>query len=228
MDATDAPEPLHDLGILFVHGIGQSAQGETLVHFGEPLRAAVERLAAPAAGPSAAARPGLTRVTSAWLSDADAARPARAELRIDGVAPRPGARNAAAASTSSRIAADAYLDWLDKHYKDEVIAALPSAVIDGLGTLGLVRLAQLLRRKEPRRARALLEEAARRPDTEAAEAIAELHGELLTQADPAAVTRLLDDTAGRDAWFVGKVADALQKRHYSVEAEALRARVHAR
>ena len=112
MDATDAPEPLYDLGVLFVHGIGQSAQGETLVHFGEPLRAAIERLAAPAVGPNAPATPDLARVTSAWLSDADAARPARAELRIDGVAPRGPAQGAAAATSSRWLLAEAW--WAKK------------------------------------------------------------------------------------------------------------------
>ncbi len=35
--AADAPAQLHDLGVLFVHGIGEQQQGSTLVAFGEPL-----------------------------------------------------------------------------------------------------------------------------------------------------------------------------------------------
>ena len=41
-------EPLYDLGVLFVHGIGQSAKADTLLHFGEPIRKCIEMIAAPA------------------------------------------------------------------------------------------------------------------------------------------------------------------------------------
>ena len=42
MGPDEQDEPLHDLSILFVHGIGQSARAETLLHFGEPLRKCIE------------------------------------------------------------------------------------------------------------------------------------------------------------------------------------------
>ncbi len=77
----DAPgdEPLHDLGVLFVHGIGQSGRAETLLRFGEPLRACVEAIVEPAAAGSAAAS-----VPTACLEPEAATGPARAELRISG------------------------------------------------------------------------------------------------------------------------------------------------
>jgi hypothetical protein len=80
MNSIDAPEPRHDLGVLFVHGIGQSKQGETLLNFGEPLRAAIEQLLEPADQ----ARAVTAKVSAAWLSDPGDGIPARAELSIEG------------------------------------------------------------------------------------------------------------------------------------------------
>jgi tetratricopeptide (TPR) repeat protein len=81
-DAQD--EPLYDLGILFVHGIGQSARAETLLHFGEPLRKCIEDIAAPAPM-SQNASVGVS-IAAARL-DPDAGQgPARAELRITNAA----------------------------------------------------------------------------------------------------------------------------------------------
>lgn len=80
MNSIDAPEPRHDLGVLFVHGIGQSKQGETLLNFGEPLRAAIEQLLEPADR----ARAVTAKVSAAWLSDPGDGIPARAELSIEG------------------------------------------------------------------------------------------------------------------------------------------------
>jgi tetratricopeptide (TPR) repeat protein len=116
MSSIEAREARYDLGVLFVHGIGQRAQGETLLQFGEPLRAAIERLAAPASnGPDAgtpAAR--LTSVASAWLSDAAGGGPARAELEISGVH-RAGAgagQSDTRASRSRWLLAEAW--WAEK------------------------------------------------------------------------------------------------------------------
>ena len=80
MNSIDAPEPRHDLGVLFVHGIGQSKQGETLLNFGEPLRAAIEQLLEPAGQ----GFPVAAKVSAAWLSDPGSGVPARAELSIEG------------------------------------------------------------------------------------------------------------------------------------------------
>jgi tetratricopeptide (TPR) repeat protein len=84
MGPDEQDEPLHDLGILFVHGIGQSARAETLLHFGEPLRKCIEDIAAPAPM-SQNASVGVS-IAAARL-DPDAGQgPARAELRIIGAA----------------------------------------------------------------------------------------------------------------------------------------------
>jgi hypothetical protein len=40
---TALPKTEHDLGILFIHGIGQHSRGDTLVRFGEPLLDCVRR-----------------------------------------------------------------------------------------------------------------------------------------------------------------------------------------
>lgn len=77
---------LHELGVLFVHGIGQSKQGETLARFGEPLRAAIAELAQPASVPGAAAGQSTqVKVDAAWLSPPHPDDPCRAELQIENV-----------------------------------------------------------------------------------------------------------------------------------------------
>ncbi len=38
------PSPIHDFGVLFVHGIGESRRAETLVHFAEPVLTRVREL----------------------------------------------------------------------------------------------------------------------------------------------------------------------------------------
>lgn len=82
MSLEDKDEPLRDLGVFFVHGIGQSARGETLLRFGEPLRACIKSTAAPA-DPNAN---GLVnaRIVAARLDPEPGDGPARAELRITG------------------------------------------------------------------------------------------------------------------------------------------------
>ena len=67
--------------VLFVHGMGQSAEGETLVRFGEALRASVARHLEPA---EPADPKSKVDVTVAWLSSLDSDQPARAELKIRG------------------------------------------------------------------------------------------------------------------------------------------------
>jgi hypothetical protein len=78
MDSDELPESPYDLGVLFVHGMGQSAQGETLVRFGEALRASVEDHLKPADDAS------KVEVRAARLSGSDGDQPARAELDIRG------------------------------------------------------------------------------------------------------------------------------------------------
>ncbi len=75
----ETDEPLRDLGILFVHGIGQSGRGETLLRFGEPLRACIEKIAVPA-NPDV---PVQATVVSASL-DPSPETPANAEVLIRG------------------------------------------------------------------------------------------------------------------------------------------------
>jgi tetratricopeptide (TPR) repeat protein len=116
MDAIDAAEPRYDLGVLFVHGIGQSAQGETLLRFGEPLRASIEKLAEPAPKQPAATEPAAASVSvvAAWLSDPGAGDPARAELDISGYqqAEAENAPGVAAATRSRWLMAEAW--WAAK------------------------------------------------------------------------------------------------------------------
>ena len=47
MGRGESGEPLYDLGVLFVHGIGQSAKADTPLHFGEAIRKCIEIVAAP-------------------------------------------------------------------------------------------------------------------------------------------------------------------------------------
>jgi len=76
------PEQRFDLGVLFVHGIGQNKQGETLLSFGEPLCRSLDELVEPPPGGATSAT-GLTQVTTAWLSTPDEG-PARAEVTVEG------------------------------------------------------------------------------------------------------------------------------------------------
>lgn len=79
----EADEPLRDLGILFVHGIGQSGRGETLLRFGEPLRACIEKVAVPAND----AIPVKATVVSASL-DPSPETPANTDVLIRGASRR--------------------------------------------------------------------------------------------------------------------------------------------
>jgi hypothetical protein len=79
-DADSVPDRLYDLGVLFVHGIGQTTQGETLLQFGEPLVASIEHLAAPQ---HADGLPVRTSVAFAHLKGSPDTSPAHAELRVD-------------------------------------------------------------------------------------------------------------------------------------------------
>ena len=111
MDNRDAPDAPYDLGVLFVHGIGQSVQGETLVHFGEPLRAAIERLASvDAADPAGRSR--SVDVVSAWLSAPAGEGPARAELHIENIAADPAPATESRPAASRWLLAEAW--WAEK------------------------------------------------------------------------------------------------------------------
>ncbi|HYZ86080.1 MAG TPA: hypothetical protein VE621_16845, partial [Bryobacteraceae bacterium] len=70
-------EPLYDLGILFVHGIGQSAKAETLLGFGEHLRKCIERLTTDTADVQS-----RVSIENAKLDPEPGEGPARADLRI--------------------------------------------------------------------------------------------------------------------------------------------------
>lgn len=81
-------EPRYDLGVLLVHGIGQAREGDTLLRFGEPLRAALGRLAQPAEdGAAGAAATARAEVSAAWLTAPAPGQPAHAELEIANVRP---------------------------------------------------------------------------------------------------------------------------------------------
>jgi tetratricopeptide (TPR) repeat protein len=89
MSETDEDVRLYDLGVLLVHGIGQSGRGETLLRFGQPLRAAIESVAAPEmppAGIASEARAVTVAVSRATLEPNDGEGPAHAELLIAGAA----------------------------------------------------------------------------------------------------------------------------------------------
>lgn len=112
----DLPDAPYDLGVLFVHGIGQSAQGETLIRFGEPLREAIEELAVPSAsGASGGAQVSAqVSVSAAWAGDSRRDRPAHAELDIKDVAATPSRaiHSEVAARTSRWLLAEAW--WAAK------------------------------------------------------------------------------------------------------------------
>jgi hypothetical protein len=80
MGPDEQDEPLHDLGVLFVHGIGQSARAETLLHFGEPLRKCIEDIAKPV--PMSLNASVDVSIAAARLDPEAGQGPARAELRI--------------------------------------------------------------------------------------------------------------------------------------------------
>jgi tetratricopeptide (TPR) repeat protein len=87
MDEFDNDVPLYELGVLFVHGIGQSGRAETLLRFGEPLRASIESVATPdqpPAGLGSEAPAVRVAVSAATLEPDDAHSPAHAELHIAG------------------------------------------------------------------------------------------------------------------------------------------------
>jgi hypothetical protein len=65
-----------DVGVLFVHGMGDQQRADTLVQFGEALQRWLERWL-----PASDGRPSV-RITRAELSATAEPRPARAELRI--------------------------------------------------------------------------------------------------------------------------------------------------
>jgi tetratricopeptide (TPR) repeat protein len=80
----DAPaEPLHDFGVLFVHGIGQTREAETLLNFGEPLRRCIEKIAEPSNKAQSQVR---VTVSTARLDPETGKGPAYAQLRINGAA----------------------------------------------------------------------------------------------------------------------------------------------
>ena len=74
------PEPTPprppDVGVLFVHGMGEQKRADTLVQFGEALQRWLERWL-----PATDGRPSV-RITRAELSQTADSKPARAELRI--------------------------------------------------------------------------------------------------------------------------------------------------
>ena len=107
MQTIDAAEPRHDLGVLFVHGIGQNRRGEALLNFGEPLREAIAQLVMPAA--AGASERTSASISAAWLSDSGKADPARAEISIEGAA---GSATGGSASTSRWLFAEAW--WAEQ------------------------------------------------------------------------------------------------------------------
>ena len=104
MSELDDDAPLYDLGVLLVHGIGQSGRAETLLRFGEPLRAAIESVAAPGKAVAGIAPEGpavRAAVTTATLEPGEGSGPAHAELHIEGVTPQsPGNAGAAESGDS--------------------------------------------------------------------------------------------------------------------------------
>lgn len=120
MKFIEALEPRHDRGVLFVHGIGQNKQGQTLLGCAEALRVSIQGLATAGATPAgagvgaASSASASVSVSAAWLSDPDLGNPARAELLIDGAQHR-DAGTAALATTlgsSKWLLAEAW--WAEK------------------------------------------------------------------------------------------------------------------
>src|SRR5450755_170460 len=104
MSELDDDAPLYDLGVLLVHGIGQSGRAETLLRFGEPLRAAIESVAAPdkaVAGIAPQARAVRAAVATAILEPGEGSGPAHAELHIEGTTPQSADNTGAAESGES-------------------------------------------------------------------------------------------------------------------------------
>src|SRR5450631_2092364 len=116
MSELDDDAPLYDLGILLVHGIGQTGRAETLLRFGEPLRAAIESIAAPdkaVVGIAPQARAVRAAVATAFLEPGEGSGPAHAELHIEGAASRSSGNAEATASGDSRwLMAEAW--WAKK------------------------------------------------------------------------------------------------------------------
>ncbi len=83
MNGDPPAEPLHDFGVLFVHGIGQTREAETLLNFGEPLRRCIEKIAEPCKGAQNQVR---VTVSTARLDPETGKGPAYAQLRINGAA----------------------------------------------------------------------------------------------------------------------------------------------
>jgi hypothetical protein len=96
--------PLHDVGVLFVHGIGQSKEGDTLARFGESLRTAVAARAAPAGNAAAAS----VAIDAAWLATPGEGNPCRAELTIDNVRSQRTGPRAPASMNSRWLLAEAW------------------------------------------------------------------------------------------------------------------------
>ncbi len=86
MPLPDIPDEQFDLGVLLVHGIGESTQGQTLLGFGEPLLDNLRELLLPPSGggPTNAS----ASVRAAWLTAPEDGGPARAEVQIDGISAR--------------------------------------------------------------------------------------------------------------------------------------------
>jgi hypothetical protein len=84
MSQEDLDGPLYDLGILLVHGIGQTGVGETLLRFGEPLRKCIEDVGAPA--PLLKDASVRATISAAHLNPEAAKGAACAELLISGAA----------------------------------------------------------------------------------------------------------------------------------------------
>jgi hypothetical protein len=82
MAEEDVDGVFHDLGILFVHGIGQTGRSETLLRFGEPLRHCIETLAIPGSGTNPSALD--VSISAATLDPEFGKGPAHAEMRIGG------------------------------------------------------------------------------------------------------------------------------------------------
>src|SRR5688572_2065685 len=82
LSCDEMEELLYDLGVLFVHGIGQSGEAATLLHFGEPLRQCISEITV---APNN--RPVNVSISEALLRPEVGDGPARAELRINGLTP---------------------------------------------------------------------------------------------------------------------------------------------
>ena len=104
------------------------------------------------------------------------------------------------------------MEYLQRYlrYNDKLIAALTPWQVDGSSVNGLKILAELLRDKDPARARSLLERAF--PKGGDADVPAELHRLLTSEGDQEAAEKLLQQILALRPDFVKEVAERMEKR----------------